>query len=272
MSTKAKNSRQDIDAIADSVLEKQRGYFEPRLAQIQQMGKDNDGKLSAIQTELSALTAGLSAIKSDIKALETAVGTNSSALDIQGQALNVMERKLADMEDRNRRCNIRVTGLEEGLEGSNAIQFLTRSLPKWFPALAGLPIEIMRAHRIYNDSSRNRGISQTLIFNVLRYPSRQAILNAARKDPLSINGRKIRFSPDYSSFTVNRRQAFHKAMDTARAKGLDFFWIYPATLKIKDGAQYKVFTSPEEAEVFLGSLPTPTPESATGDVTGALLP
>ncbi len=49
MSTKTKSNRQDIDAIADSVLEKQRAYFEPRLAQIQQVGKDNDKKLSAIQ-------------------------------------------------------------------------------------------------------------------------------------------------------------------------------------------------------------------------------
>lgn len=125
------------------------------------------------------------------------------------------------MEDRKRRCNIRITGLEEGLEGSSTAQFLTHSLSKWFPALGGLQIEIMRAHRI---NSRNQGVSRTLIFNVLRYLTCQAILHAARKDPLSINGQRIRFSPDYSSFTVSRRQAFYKAMDTARDKGLDFFY------------------------------------------------
>jgi len=51
-----------------------------------------------------------------------------------------MELKLADMEDRNRRCNIHVTGLGEGLEGSNATQFLSNSLPKWFPTLGDIQI------------------------------------------------------------------------------------------------------------------------------------
>ncbi|TWW81684.1 hypothetical protein D4764_01G0014990 [Takifugu flavidus] len=106
----------------------------------------------------------------------------------------------------------------------------------------------MSARRIYSDGACTRGATRTLIFSVLRYSSRLAILRAAKKDPLSINGRKIRFSPDYSNFTVRRRQSFQRAMDTARAKGLDFFLLYPATLKIKDGAQFKAFTSPKEAE------------------------
>lgn len=262
--TRSKTTREDIDAIAESLLEKQRDYLEPRLAQIQQVGKDTDQKLSAIQAELATLTAGLGAIKSDVNSLKTTIESNSSTLLSHDQTLHAMELKLADMEDRNRRCNIRVTGLEEGLEGSSATQFLARSLPKWFPILDGRQIEIMRAHRIYNDNARNRGVSRTLIFNVLRYPTRQAILQAARKDPLTIGGRRIRFSPDYSSFTVKRRQSFHQAMDAARAKGLDFFLIYPATLKIKDGAQYKAFTSPGEAESFLAEVRTPRPETAAG--------
>ncbi len=117
---------------------------------------------------------------------------------------------------------------------------------------------------LFRTSKLNRGDSRTLIFNVLRYPTRQAILHAARKDPLTIKGRRIHFSLDYSSFTVKRSQAFHQVMDSARAKGLDFFLPYPATLKIKDGAQYKAFTSPKEAEDFLTSVPTLRPESAAG--------
>ncbi|KAL7402035.1 hypothetical protein ABVT39_008422 [Epinephelus coioides] len=245
MATRTQSNRLDIDAIAESILQKQRDYFEPLLSQIQQVGKDTDEKLSAIQAELATLTAGLGTIRSDIDALKTTVGSNSSTLNGHGQALQAMELKLADMEDRNRRCNIRITGLEEGLEGSN--------------------IEIMRAHRIYNNNARNRGANRTLIFNVLRYPTRQAILHAARKDPLSINGRRIRFSPDYSNFTVKRRQSFRQAIDTARAKGLDFFLLYPATLKIKDGAQYKAYTSPKEAEDFLASVPAPCLETLARD-------
>lgn len=81
MSTKTKSNRQDIDAIAESVLEKQRDYLEPRLSQIQQVGKDNDEKLSAIHAELAALTAGLGAIRSDVNTLKSTVASNSSTLN-----------------------------------------------------------------------------------------------------------------------------------------------------------------------------------------------
>lgn len=184
---------------------------------------------------------------------------NSSSLDNHDRALQELEVKLADMEDRNRRCNIRVIGLKEGLEGSNAIQYLSSSLPIWFPKLADVQVEIMRAHRIYSGSSNKKTINnRMLIFNVFRYTTRQAILQAARKNPLSVEGRRIRFSPDYSNYTVKRHQAFRQAMDSARDRGLDFFLLYPATLKIKEGTQYRAFTSAKDAEDYVNRA-TPHP-------------
>jgi len=50
-------------------------------------------------------------------------------------------------------------------------------------------------------------------------------------------------------------------MDAALAKGLDFLLLYLVTLRVKDGAQYKAFTSPKEAEDFLASVPAPCPET-----------
>ena len=98
---------------------------------------------------------------------------------------------------------------------------------------------------------KNATTNRTLISNVLRYTTRQAILQAARKSPLVVGGRKISFSPDYSNYTVKQRQAFYQTMDAARIKGLDFFLLYPATLKIKVGTQYRAFTSAEGAEDYV---------------------
>lgn len=148
-----------------------------------------------------------------------------------------IELKLADMEDRSRRCNIHVIGLKDGLEGSNAIQYLTRSLPEWFPTFAEVYIEIMRAHRFYSDDKW--GANHILIFNVPRYRTRQ--------------GQKVSFFPCYSNVTVKRRQAFYQAMDTARDKCLDFILLYPATWKIKEGTLYRSFTLPKDAEDYVNS-------------------
>lgn len=189
MASKNRTQRNDTDAIAEALLEKQRSYFEPRLAQIQQVGINNGEKLTAIHAQLASLTASLGSIRSDVDNLKTTVEGNSSVLDSHGRAFQELEGKLADMEDRNHRCNIRIIGLKEGLEGSNAIQYLSRSLPVWFLQLVDVQIEIMRAHQIYSDRpKKNTSTNHMLIFNVLRYTTRQAILQVARKSPLILEG------------------------------------------------------------------------------------
>lgn len=113
----------------------------------------------------------------------------------------------------------------------------------------------MRAHRIYNGRAAGDRPERprTLIFNLLHYTTRQAILRAAKKEPVTIDGRRVRFTADYSNHTVKRRQVFSWAMDIVRERGIEFFPLYPVTLKIKVGLVLKVFTDHKEAEDFLNS-------------------
>lgn len=258
MSQKSKTKGQDVDAIAEALLAK----LEPRLAQIQHVGEHNERKLTAIHQQLATLTANLNAVTSEVDNLKATAQSNSETLDEQARSLRDLEEKMAEMEDRSRRCNIRIIGLAEGLEGSNAVQYLTHSLTTWFPKLAddGIGIEIMRAHRIYRNATEESDTApRTLIFNVLRFTSRQAILRAARGVELKVGERVVRFTADYSNYTVKRRQAFRNAMDSARNKGLEFFLLYPAILKIREGGRFRSFTSARQAEDFVRKRRAPSP-------------
>ncbi len=84
------------------------------------------------------------------------------------------------MEDRCRRNNVRLVGLSEAAEGSNAAGFLRVNLSKWIPSLRGRDIEIDRAHRVY-DGGRGSDRPRTLIFRVLRWHDRSDILKGARQ-------------------------------------------------------------------------------------------
>ncbi|MGH0132508.1 UNVERIFIED_CONTAM: hypothetical protein FKN15_036778 [Acipenser sinensis] len=92
---------------------------------------------------------------------------------------------MADLEDRNRCPNLRMVGLEENSEGSDAVAFLMKFLPQWFQSLADKKIEVMCAHCIYNGQPKTNDRPRNLIFNLLQYSDRQSILQAARKNPLS---------------------------------------------------------------------------------------
>lgn len=120
----------------------------------------------------------------------------------------------------------------------------------------------MQGHGIRPRVDSNRQNSRTLIFNVLRFTTCQTIMQASKNKTVTVGGRKIRFSPDYSNYTLKRRQAFSHAMDIVKAKGALFSLRYPATLRVKVGAQTEFFESPADAETFVSTLPDPiTPPS-----------
>lgn len=130
-------------------MERQREYLEPRFVQLHEMGKGTEDKLNTIQSDLASLSASIGVVKADISALKSTVKENSMAVTNHETVLHTLELKLADMEDRNRRCNVGIIGLKEGVEGSNSVQYLNRTLPKWFLSLQTGQPEKMRAHPIY---------------------------------------------------------------------------------------------------------------------------
>ncbi len=143
------------------------------------------------------------------------------------------------MEDRSRRNNVRLVGLPEGAEGSNAAGFLRVNLSKWIPSLKGHDIEIDRAHRVY-DGARGSDRPRTLIFRVLRWHDISDILKGARQAyPVKCaqDNVTLLFFPDISPATTIRRKAFNPAQSGAlRHKG-----------------EQKSFDSPQKAEDFISS-------------------
>ncbi|CAB1433074.1 unnamed protein product, partial [Pleuronectes platessa] len=163
-------------ANVDSVL----GKVDSRVASMDGRLAGFDARLVKLQDEVSGIRADftsqkeeISKVRMDVSAVQADLGANSSKLTEHESELEAMRAKLADMEDRGRRCN----------------------------------------------------------------------------------GRKLRFSPDYSAHTVKRRLAFSTVMDQARAKGIEFFLIYPATLRIKSkSGVWEACRSPRAAEDFITSL------------------
>ncbi len=134
--------------------------------------------------------------------------------DLRNQ-LERLTEKITDMEDRSRSNNVRLVGLPEGAEGSNAAGFLRVNLSKWIPSLKGRDIEIDQAHRVY-DGGRGSDRPRTLIFRVLRWHDRSEILKGARQAyPVKCaqDNVTLLFFPDFSPATMIRRKAFNPVLE-----------------------------------------------------------
>lgn len=165
-----------------------------------------------------------------------------------------LEDKIADMEDRSRRDNVRVHGVPENPETLNVLAFLSDAMPRWFPNLGS--VEIMRAHRVGapKEDANGRPVPRTIILKLLRFTDRDKILKAARGAAVELEGRTIRFTPDYSPHTFKRRLAFSEAMDALQKLKFRTFLLYPAKLKAMQGGVSHFFNTPREVKGFIDSL------------------
>lgn len=143
-------------------------------------------KLDGIKTDLAKCTSDIQSLRSDYSILSKRMDdAERSTADNKAK----FEAKIADMEDRSRRDNLRIMGVAEGSEGSNAVQYITSNISKWFPDLSEDRIEIMRAHRIPLPRNANTNSPRTLICKLLRFTDCERILKAARRTPLTLGDR-----------------------------------------------------------------------------------
>uniref|UniRef100_A0A8C1Z3R7 LINE-1 type transposase domain-containing 1 n=1 Tax=Cyprinus carpio TaxID=7962 RepID=A0A8C1Z3R7_CYPCA len=160
--------------------------------------------------------------------------------------LEQLTDKVTNMEDRSRRSNIRLVGLPEGVEGSDAAGFLRANLSKLIPALKGRDIEIKRAHRVYDGRQSNFKRPRSLIFRVPRWQDRLAILKGYCQSAV--------FFPDFSSATSARRRNLNPVLRRMTALGLRTFLIYPEITKLRHNSEQMIFDSSQKAEDFISSL------------------
>lgn len=170
-------------------------------------------KLDRLSTDMSTLCRDVSRLQSHMDRLEQdARGwvLELAALRMENQGLSKyvrrMESRCRTLENRSRRNNLRLLGLPEGMEGSDAMSFLQKTLP----AMLGLPrdvLEIESARRVPGGVSWDpNGRPRPLVFRLLRFANKATILQAARRQPLSYAGTRVTVLPDFCSSLVQRRR------------------------------------------------------------------
>ncbi len=209
-----------------------------------------------LREELEAIATTVKQTRDRVDSVQAAAREDRRAVTDLRNQLERLTEKMTDIEDRSRRNNIRLVGLPEGAEGSNAAGFLRVNLSKWIPSLKGRDIEIDRVHRVY-DGGRGSDRPRTLIFRVLRWHDRSEILKGARQAyPVKCaqDNVTLLFFPDFSPATTIRRKAFNPILKKMTALGLQPFLIYLAVIKLRHKGEQMSFDSPQKAEDFISSL------------------
>ncbi len=194
---------------------------------------ENGAVLWTLKEEMDSLSKSLVTITTNVDNLQGSLRKTKKDTNLCLSQIEQMQWKYSDLEDRSRRNNVRLVNLPTGMEGDDPVGFLQKMLPKWIPELSArpCPIEIDRAHRVYSNSNSPK--PRSIIFCLLRYPDKQAILQGAHKaKPNLPGGTSLEFYADYSPETVQRRKAFSAVRAKLHQKGAETFLIYPALLRV----------------------------------------
>ncbi len=102
-----------------------------------------DRRLDEIKADLACCTKDVKKLRTDCNDLCKRMDKVEKNTADNMTKLTDNEAKLADLEDRSWKDNVRIMGIPEGTEGANASQYIPINLPKWFPSLGNKEIEVM---------------------------------------------------------------------------------------------------------------------------------
>ncbi|KAL7846627.1 hypothetical protein SRHO_G00216070 [Serrasalmus rhombeus] len=140
-----------------------------------------------------------------------------------------------DLENRSRRCNLRIVGIPEGLESTDPIGFVTGLLTELFGCslCQSQPI-IERAHRLCRSTiagGNTGGKPRVMIVLFHSFQDKEWVMRKSR-DELVYKGNRLGFFPDYSTELSRRRAAFQPVKAILFQRGVRFTLLYPARLRV----------------------------------------
>lgn len=154
-----------------------------------------------------------------VSTTEDEVMEHSSALHTLQTKTKALEYRAEDAENRNRRSNLCIVGLAEGMKGNHPTTFIEYLLHSLLPDARLSPQYVVkRAHRVPPKPGSPGTPPQTFILRVLNFQDRDEILCAfwALGD-LRYQINKLLIFPDYSVETQKLRKSFDRVKETMQA-------------------------------------------------------
>lgn len=193
---------------------------------------------------------------------------NSNEVDLRLQQLETacstlqhdnesLKAKLADLEGRSRRQNIRIIGLPESLEGPRPTAFFSQLLVDVFGMeVLSSPPELDRAHRSLVPKPAAGEKPRPVIIRLHRFQIKDLLIREARRrGDLSYKQHKIRFYEDYSPDVLRRRAEYKISMAELYKRGYKPALLYPSKLCVTLPNGEKMWIqSASEADKFVQDL------------------
>ena len=231
---------------------------------LQKMSDQQDSKLNDIKrvtdsmdAKLTDLTGRLDSIEGRLGFLEDAEEARKADPPASCSELEALRSKVDEIENRERRCNLRCFGFLETYGKDDMVSFITATLPQMldldFPG--GLQVE--RCHRVGKTRPDGKP-PRYIIVRFTRFPDKERIKEKARelgRQNVTWEGNQVWFHDDYSQIEDAKQRQFKECRQLLFDKHKVKSYVnYPATLKFKKDGVVKLFRDPKQALSFIKKM------------------
>lgn len=217
---------ENLAADQKKILDDQKKHF----ADIQSQLLETKRSISAVEGKLSDMIPRLNSAEARLDALEETERQRCDSPLATTTDIEMLNAKLAEIEDRERRCNLRIYGFPEKVENTDVTSFLRRVLPEILQCEFEHGLEIERAHRALGPVTPGAR-PRPFVVRFLRFQEKEQVRRLAKeRGEVRWKEHKISFYQDFSRATQTRRQAFAECKRLLHQAKIPFGIGYPAVL------------------------------------------
>ncbi|CAH2315837.1 Hypothetical predicted protein, partial [Pelobates cultripes] len=224
-------------------------------ALIQNMLDAQSNKLLAhFQTSISDLKKEIQAIGDRTEHLENKLETHAAAHITMLTKIKQLEahisshdNKLADLEDRSRRNNLRLRGIPESVAVGDLQAFATNLFQNLCPDIPAQMLLLDRIHRVAKAKAAPVSAPRDVLLRAHYHHIKEEILRASRTNKsLAEVYKDIQIFADISPATLAARRLFTPVTTALRKHQIQYRWGLPSKLLIIRNGQATAVLSPED--------------------------
>uniref|UniRef100_A0A3Q3DZE8 L1 transposable element RRM domain-containing protein n=1 Tax=Hippocampus comes TaxID=109280 RepID=A0A3Q3DZE8_HIPCM len=179
--------------------------------------------------KLESVNADIRGQRKDIEMLEERAGEVEEwstevqeILTVSLEHQRKLQQKVADLEGRSRRNNIRIWGLKEGVERDSTTDYVDKLIHKELGISEDIQLEIQRAHRALAPKAQLNKPPRAMIVNFLRFNIKENVLKTAWRTPLQVEGNRVTFDHDYAIEVAAKRREYAGLKKILKEKRIRF--------------------------------------------------
>lgn len=211
--------------------------------------------ITDLKTSMLVINEKMAAAEAAGRHRDKAIGRLEKASLTQSQHLINMNRHIEDLDNRGRRCNIRVRGIPESVEQAQIAPALQRVFNSLLERPEDMEIDFVRAHRALRPKGPDTAPPRDIICCLQSFVLKDEIMRKARRNErIVFNGATIMLFQDLSQITLQNRRALRPLLEKIREKDLRYSWRFPFALMVSYNGHQHTLRTPADLPEFCRAL------------------